>query len=231
VRTPVRTTTETRKERKPEGGVFFSGFRHRIKKGCGWDAPARAPFWEKDLMSSSCNNASEGKARWWGPPALGLLLFVSGVGVGCTDVAHASPLVNARTSPEALAEAALEALVAKDEEILVSLLVTREEYETLLWPSLPDKDHVPFEFVWSLTSPRSRKARREVMSEYGGLPLELVSVDLGAKVEAYDAFTLYQEARMTVRRMDTGREGLIPLMDVVVEMDGVWKFLNYGEDL
>ena len=53
----------------------------------------------------------------------------------------------------------------------------------------------------------------------------------GEKIEEYEGFTLYQEARMTVRRTDTGAEGLIPLMDVVVEMGGGWKFLNFGEDL
>lgn len=138
---------------------------------------------------------------------------------------------NARTSPEALARAAVEALNAGDEEALDSLRITREEYETLLWPVLPDKDHVPFEFVWSVTGPRSRKARREVMGEYEGIPLEFVRVDLGEEVESYDEFTLYKDARMTVRRTDSGDEGLIPLMDVLVEMGGGWKFLNFAEDL
>jgi hypothetical protein len=130
-----------------------------------------------------------------------------------------------------LARAAVEALNAGDGDALDSLRVTREEYETLLWPVLPDKEHVPFEFVWSVTGPRSRKARREVMGDYEGIPLELVRVDLGEEIERYDEFTLYQEARMTVRRTDTGEEGLISLMDVLVEMGGGWKFLNFAEDL
>jgi hypothetical protein len=135
------------------------------------------------------------------------------------------------TSPEALAEAALKALETADDDALDALRVTRDEYESLLWPALPDRNYVPFDFVWSLTGPRSRKGRQEVMGEYGGLPLELVRVDLGEEIEAYDEFTLYREARMVVRRRDNGAEGMIPLMDVVVEMDGAWKFLNFGEDL
>jgi len=150
---------------------------------------------------------------------------------GCYDEAQASPLENAHRSPETLAEAALEGLRAEDSEALDALRVTREEYETHLWPSLPDQEHVPFDFVWSLTGPRSRKARREVMTEYGGLPLELVKVDLGEKIERYEGFTLFQEARMTVRRTDNGQVGMIPLMDTIVEMGGVWKFLNFGEHL
>jgi hypothetical protein len=149
----------------------------------------------------------------------------------CSDLASGSPMANARTSPEALARAAVEALNAGDEEALDALRITREEYETLLWPALPDKNHVPFEFVWSVTGPRSRKARREVMGEYDGISLEFVSVDLGKEVESYPEFTLHKEARMTVRRTDSGQEGLIPLMDVLVEMGGGWKFLNFAEDL
>jgi len=149
----------------------------------------------------------------------------------CSDLALGSPLENARRSPEALARAALEAFMAGDDEALDALRVGREEYESLLWPELPDRNHVPFEFVWSLTDPRSRKARREVSGEYEGVPLELVSVDLGDETETYDEFTLYQSARMKVRRTDTGDEGLFPLMDAIVVMGGGWKFLNFGENL
>jgi hypothetical protein len=149
----------------------------------------------------------------------------------CSDLAKDSPLANARTSPEVLARAALKAVTEDDEETLVALMVTREEYEALLWPSLPDRDYMPFDFVWSITGPRSRKARREVLAEYGGVPLELVRVDLGEDVESYEEFTLYKDARMTVRRKDDGREGVFPLMDVLVVMDGGWKFLNFVEDV
>jgi len=124
----------------------------------------------------------------------------------------------------------LEAVVAKDEETLSSLMITRDEYLNLLWPSLPDRHQMPFDFVWSVTGPRSRKARRVILEEYGGLPLELVRVDLGEDVEEYDSFTLYRDAHMTVRRADTGQEGVFPLMNAVVVMGGGWKFMNFAED-
>jgi hypothetical protein len=167
--------------------------------------------------------------RWRG--GVLLLLVTLGAIAACSDLAQGSPLANARTSPEALARAALGAVTANDEEFLSALMITRDEYETLLWPSLPDRNQMPFDFVWSITGPRSRKARRVVLEEYGGLPLELVKVDLGGDVEEYDAFTLYREARMTVRRTDTGQEGTFPLMDTLVVMGGGWKFLNFVEDI
>ena len=161
---------------------------------------------------------------------LGLLLTTL-VAAGCSDLATGSPLANARKTPEALAEVALAAVTAEDHDALNALLVTREEYENLLWPEMPDGQHVTFEFVWGMSAPRSRKGRREVVNDFRGLPLELVSVDLGEETEEYESFTLWKDARMTVRRTDTGEEGVFPLMDVLVEMDGGWKFLNFREDV
>jgi hypothetical protein len=147
----------------------------------------------------------------------------------CSDLAPDSPLANARRSPEALAEAALGAITAGDEDALIGLMITREEYETLLWPILPDRNQMPFDFAWSITAPRSRKARRSAIADYEGIPLELVRVELGEGEdrESYDEFTLYRRSRMIVRRTDTGAEGVLPLMDTLVRMSGGWKFMNY----
>jgi hypothetical protein len=162
---------------------------------------------------------------------IGALALLAVTVVGCSDLVAKSPLSESRRSPEALARAALEALRDSDQDALAALRVGRDEYETLLWPELPDRNHAPFEFVWSITHPRSRKARRIAVEEYGGLPLELVRVDLGEEIGAYESFTVYRNARMTVRRTDTGQEGTIPLMDAVIEMGGGWKFLNFAEEL
>ena len=160
---------------------------------------------------------------------LGLLLGIVLAGAGCTEAG--SPLANARSTPEALATAALEAIEAEDEDALRTLMVTREEYETLLWPLLPDRHQMPFDFAWSVTGPRSRKARRQALSEYGGEPLALERVELGSEVERYEAFTLYRRSRIWVRRTDTGAVGMMPLMDTVVEMAGGWKFMNFVDDV
>lgn len=68
------------------------------------------------------------------------------------------------------------------------------------------------------------------MEDYRGIPMSVVAVDLGEEVESYDDFVLYRDTRLTVRRKDTGEEGVLPLMDVIVEMGGGWKFMNFKED-
>jgi hypothetical protein len=143
-----------------------------------------------------------------------------------------SPLSDAYATPEALAEVALAAVAAQDDATLAALMIERDEYETLLWPEMPDGEYTPFEFVWSQTLPPSRSARTNVQRAYEGVELELVSIDLGPEddIERYPSFTLYRDARMTVRRRDTGEEGVLPLMDALVEMGGGWKFMNYRDD-
>ncbi|MGK7310759.1 MAG: hypothetical protein ACN0LA_00835 [Candidatus Longimicrobiales bacterium M2_2A_002] len=164
------------------------------------------------------------------PLAAALLLLGATGPLGCSDLAGSSPLADARRSPEALARAAVEAVARGDVDGLDALLVTREEYETLLWPVLPDRNQMPFEFAWSITAPRSRKARRATIAEYRGVPLELERVELGTDVERYREFTLYRRSRMWVRRPDTGAVGVLPLMDTLVEMDDGWKFMNFVDD-
>ena len=156
----------------------------------------------------------------------GVLLLVAALAPGCSD----SPLSHAHRSPEALAGAALAAVTAGSARELDGLRVTRDEYETLLWPVLPDREQMPFEFVWSITEPRSRKARRAAIAEYKGVPLELERVELGDDAERYQELTLYRRSRMWVRRTDTGAVGVLPLMDTLIEMDGGWKFMNFVDD-
>ena len=160
---------------------------------------------------------------------LGAAVFATAT--ACAEQGPRSPLGGAVGSPEALAEAALSALVANDDEALAALVVTREEYETLLWPALPDGEHVTFDFVWGMSMPRTRKARRDQLGQYGGLPLVLIRVELGEETEVYEGFTFHRGSRMWVRNSDSGVEGQLPLMDVLVEMAGGWKFLNFRDDL
>jgi hypothetical protein len=160
-------------------------------------------------------------------------LVVVSLGValsGCSDLAADSPLGHARRSPELLAEAALAAIAADDAEALDRLRVTQAEFAELLWPVLPDREQMPLAFAWGMTNPRSRKARRAVLGEFGGMEFRLVLVDLGDDIERYPGVTLYRDARMRVRRTDTGEEGTFPLMDTVVQIGDGWKFVNFVDD-
>lgn len=147
----------------------------------------------------------------------------------CSDADARSPLANAERSEGALAEAVLGALAVQDRVALQGFLLSRDEYETLLWPEMPDREHTPFDFVWSLNAANSGKGLNQLLSTWGGMTLELVSVNFTEEPEVYDSFTLHPGVEVTVRRTATGEEGILPSFDVLVEYGGSWKLLNYDE--
>lgn len=166
----------------------------------------------------------------FGPVRLMLMLGLAAILLqGCSDAAARSPLANAERSEGALVEAVLGALADKDRVALQGFLLSREEYETLLWPEMPDGEHTPFDFVWSLNETNSRKGLNQLLGTYGGLTLELVSVNFTEEPEVYESFTLHPGVEVEVRRTDTGEEGILPSFDVMVEYGGSWKLLNYDE--
>lgn len=130
---------------------------------------------------------------------------------------------------DVLVESVLDALEADDAEAVKAHLITREEYETLLWPELPDGQYTPFDFVWGLAAANSAKGTRQALATYGGLGLELVSVTFTEEPEEYPSFRLHPGVQVKVRRLDDGREGVLPSFDVFVEYGGAWKLLNLDE--
>ncbi|MGD2068473.1 MAG: hypothetical protein PVI57_07285 [Gemmatimonadota bacterium] len=155
--------------------------------------------------------------------------LVTLISAGCSDAAASSPLANAERSKEAVARAFFAALEARDAEALGALRVTREEYESLLWPELPDREQMPFEFAWGINQAVSRKGARQAMERYGGARLELVSFEFEKEPEVYPGFTLHRGAKVVARRLDTGETGILPSFDVLVEYAGGWKMMDFDE--
>jgi hypothetical protein len=132
-------------------------------------------------------------------------------------------------SPEAMARAVVEAVREEDRAALESFLVTAAEHRELLWESLPERRAMPFGYARSLNERNTRKAIARVLERYGGMSLELVSLRFAGEPETYESFTLHRGAEVAVRDRESGEEGTIPVLDVVVEMDGGWKPMHYVE--
>lgn len=147
----------------------------------------------------------------------------------CTEAEARAPLANGQASEKVLVQSVLDAVAVRDTAALRGFLVSRREYEGVLWPEMPDEEYTPFDFVWSLNETNSRKGLRQLLGTYGGLPLEVVSIELGKDPEVYDSFTLYPGTKVTVRRTDTGQEGILPTFDVLVKYGRVWKLMNFDE--
>ena len=156
---------------------------------------------------------------------LAAVLTIAGCG------GYTSPLSNTYRTPEALIEAALAAVEAEDGEALRALLVSREEFEQYVWPVLPDRNNTQLEFFWGTMAMNTRKGVRQLEHNYGGIPIEIVSIEMppADELESYEAFAFHTGVKVMVRRLDTGETGLLPSFDGLLEYDGRWKLLNYDE--
>ena len=165
-----------------------------------------------------------------------LLFLLVGVQAGCGDpheamVAEAQgppavELTNAHASPSALGRAVLEALAAADRDALRALRVSREEWLELFWPELPESDNTPFDFVWQMKDDNSRRAEGAVLLEFGGQAFEFVDLKFTEAPEVYSGFTVHLGAQLWARRLSDGQEGVLPILSVVVERQGLWKLSN-----
>lgn len=138
-------------------------------------------------------------------------------------------LTHAYRSPEAMGRAVLQALEAEDRVALEGLLVTRQEHRDVLWDQLPESNYMEFGEARSLNERNTDEAIRDALRKYGGRSFELVEIGFTDEAEVYDGFTLHRGARMRVREEASGEVGRLPVLNVVLERDGLWKPMHYVE--
>jgi hypothetical protein len=138
-------------------------------------------------------------------------------------------LSHSKGSPEELVEAVLAALEARDRAALEALLVTREEHRDLLWDELPERTYMSFEVARELNERNTRDGLTQALDRYGGQEFELIEIEFTDPPEVYETFTWHFGPRVRVRRVSDGREGELPILDVVLERNGRWKLMNFEE--
>jgi len=141
----------------------------------------------------------------------------------------AAGLSGVSPSREALARAVLRGLEAGSRDSLEALLVTREEHRELLWPELPERSYLTFGRARLLTMRNTREGMQRALGRYGGRSFRLVRRELSGDTETYDGFTLHRGVRLVARHPDSGREGELEILDVLLERRGYWKLLSYEE--
>ncbi|MGD2154677.1 MAG: hypothetical protein PVG79_15515 [Gemmatimonadales bacterium] len=147
------------------------------------------------------------------------------VGGGCADTG----LVGSQASADALARTVLDGLEARDRRALETLLVTREEHRDLLWSELPESNHLRFDVARELNVRNTREGLTRALDRFGGQRYELVAIEFTDAPEIYETFTLHRGTALRVRRSSDGREGNLPILDVVLERNGRWKLMNFEE--
>jgi hypothetical protein len=148
-------------------------------------------------------------------------------GTACTR-----PLDHAQPSPDALAEAVLSALEARDVERLRALAVSEAEFRDVIWPELPasrPERNLSMDFVWKDLQIKSEAGLRRVLAEHGGRSQHLVRVGFNGDTSQYRSYLVHREAVVTARDPARGEERLA-LFGSMLEQDGRFKVFSYVVD-
>lgn len=132
-------------------------------------------------------------------------------------------------SPEELMNAVVRAACASDREVLQALLISRETYETVIWPHFEGEkvaNTVPVDAAWGLLAMQSRAGVTDLLTEYQHVDLEFrrVTVD---HVKDYVDFKLHRHPQVIVEDRETGERASLELTKDYVEIDGKFKLVAY----
>ena len=140
-------------------------------------------------------------------------------------------LSNAAPSAEQLAERVLAELAAGNAEELASLVVTKDEFCSGVYPELRSSKvrNVTCDFVWEMAMLNHTSGFREVLGKHKGKRYSLVSLRFLAPAERYATFTVHKQPTVTVRD-DEGREREYRLFGDVLEAEGQFKLFGFMID-
>jgi hypothetical protein len=165
-------------------------------------------------------------------PGAVLLLILLAASLGLGGCSSPPALAHALSSDEAVARAVLDAIAWKDTHQLIRLSLTREEFERVVWPTLPaSRPEVGMEsaYVWQDTFNKSRAYLGKMMTEWGGRRLELIRIEFGGATTDNGAYSLSRKTRLVVRN-EVGDEQTVRVFGSMIRQDGRSKVYSYIVD-
>ena len=170
--------------------------------------------------------------------ALFALLFGGGsVLWGCQSSEEVKPapppLSYTFDSPEALAQAFLDALYLEDADALKQFGLSKDEFRLHVWPELPvsklDKP-LPFEYGWNDLYQKSMNSLRRTFANYSGRKLTFISLEFEDETTDYETFKVHRDGRVVVFDEERQREVRLDLFGSIMEKDGRFKLFSYVTD-
>lgn len=167
--------------------------------------------------------------------------FGAGPLLGCNGSADESiasrnftPLSTTFDTPEALAEAFLDALYRKDVGVLKKFGLSKEEFRLHVWPELPasrlEKNPLPFDYGWNDLHQKSTNSLRRTYATYGGRKLTFINLEFEDETTTYETFKVHRDARVVVRDEERGETLRLDLFGSMMEKDGRFKLFSYVTD-
>jgi hypothetical protein len=135
------------------------------------------------------------------------------------------------SSMEELGRALVAALVAKDQNALDGLRVTKHEFRVICWPEFPESrpvTNITLDDAWMMAAAKNHAASSRALGNYGGRDLELVDMERPAPF-AYRNFQRYSGVVLVAR--DRQSREVLPLTfaGTVIERHGRYKVLMYRD--
>jgi hypothetical protein len=135
-------------------------------------------------------------------------------------------------SDEAVARAVLDGLARKDLQGLLGLALTREEFEDLVWPTLPvsrPEVGMPFAYIWNDHSTKSRTYLGQTLAMYGGRRFELLRIEFAGQTTEHGSCSITRESRLIVRD-EEGQEQTVRVFGGIIRQNGHSKVYSYIVD-
>lgn len=172
--------------------------------------------------------ARTGRSLFFVAPALILLSVLAGAcgGDRPQEFSHSFD------SPEALAEAVLDALARRDELRLAELPLGEHEFRKWVWPRLPagrPEVNMPFDYFWSDFAFKSRSALASTLNEFGGQRLTLRRIEFHGETTDYGPFSVSRDSELTVADAD-GHERTIRVFGSVLKSGRRYTLFSYVVD-
>lgn len=130
-----------------------------------------------------------------------------------------------------MAERVLEALAKQDEQSLKSLVLTKEEFCTYVWPELPSSKikNLTCDWVWDSFLPGDIAGLRQTLSMHGGKRYSLIRIRFVKGTTEYKTFKVHEGSRVVVKD-DSGQEREFKLFGSMLELEGQFKLLSFVVD-
>jgi hypothetical protein len=171
-----------------------------------------------------------GFRRWRSGLPVALLAGILTCATGC---GRSPALEWGLESPQAVAEAVVAALDARDVRALERLAVNEQEFRQLVWPRQPaarPERNIPWEYAWRSLAARSRHQLKGRLSEWArGQRFTVVRLTFAGETTDYGAYRVHRRSAVTLRdtagRLETSR-----VFGSLIEQGGRYRVFSYVVD-
>jgi hypothetical protein len=140
-------------------------------------------------------------------------------------------LTGGAASLDELARRIVDRIGHRDPAALHALRVSREEFETIVWPELPQSrpiTHIPVSEVWGMQTAQCLSGVDLTIGRFGGRSITFLRIDYSHE-EAFRNFTLLRDVRILIRDPRDGRMIGLTMMPSVLVRHGRYKALTFKD--